>query len=85
MQKITHVIFDFDGVIMDTEVIFYDTNCQTMQKFGSKYTMDLKLGQMGRRLDEGTEWLLNTTGLAQRGITVEVIFYFLSIFNILYF
>lgn len=77
MQKISHVIFDFDGVILDTEVIFYDTNIQTMQHFGSKYTIDHKLGQMGRQQDEGTEWLLKTTGLFERGVTVDVLFLFI--------
>lgn len=72
MQKFSHVIFDFDGVIMDTETIFYEANIQTMQHFKSNYTLDLKLGQMGRQLNDGTEWLLKTTGLLERGITVEV-------------
>lgn len=71
MAKITHVIFDFDGVILDTETIFYAANKQVMKSYGVEYTMDLKLGQMGRRLDEGTKWLLDETCLSKR-VSVKV-------------
>src|SRR4051794_14486011 len=69
--KITHVIFDFDGVLLNTEKIFYQANAACLEKFGSrqKYNNELKQGQMGRRLEEGVEWLLKETGLLAHGVT----------------
>jgi len=71
IARITHVIFDFDGVILDTETIFYETNSRCLKQFGAEYNKDLKLGQMGRKLEEGVNWLLGQTGLDRKGVTIE--------------
>ncbi|KAI1701778.1 haloacid dehalogenase-like hydrolase domain-containing protein [Ditylenchus destructor] len=76
--NITHVIFDFDGVLLDTESIFYQTNKQCLQRFGVPYNKELKQGQMGRKLEEGVHWLLAQTGLDEKGVTAES---YISLYN----
>uniref|UniRef100_A0A915DKP9 Uncharacterized protein n=1 Tax=Ditylenchus dipsaci TaxID=166011 RepID=A0A915DKP9_9BILA len=70
-SKITHVIFDFDGVLLDTETVFYETNARCLKHFGSAYNKDLKQGQMGRKMEEGVNWLLQQTGLSKQGVSAE--------------
>lgn len=72
--KITHVIFDFDGVLLDTEKIFYEANLRCFEHYGLKYTSQLKQGQMGRPLIEGVKWLMNNTQLSEKAVTNQVCF-----------
>ena len=39
--KITHVIFDLDGLLLDSEGIYTRVNEEIMQGYGEKYTMEL--------------------------------------------
>lgn len=74
LAKITHVIFDFDGVLLDTETIFYKANLHCFQHYGLQYTREIKQGQMGRPLKEGVEWIMKNTQLSEKGITHQVNF-----------
>lgn len=76
--NITHVIFDFDGVLLDTEKIFYEANSKCFKTYGLEYTRKLKQGQMGRPLAEGVEWLMKNTQLSKKAITNEVSSLFLK-------
>lgn len=70
--NISHIIFDFDGVLMDTEKIFYEANFHCFAHYGLTYNRLLKQGQMGRPLNEGVAWLMQNTDLSKKGITNEV-------------
>uniref|UniRef100_A0A914I9R7 Exocyst complex component Sec8 n=1 Tax=Globodera rostochiensis TaxID=31243 RepID=A0A914I9R7_GLORO len=63
---ITHVIFDLDGVLIDTERHYTTANERAMEKFGSKFTRELKLMMMGRKKSEAVPLLLKDAGLAGR-------------------
>jgi beta-phosphoglucomutase-like phosphatase (HAD superfamily) len=66
------VIFDFDGIIVDSETIFYQINKKACAHFGAEYTMELKHGQMGRKLTEAVDYVLKHSGLAERGVKAQV-------------
>jgi pseudouridine-5'-monophosphatase len=54
MSKITHVLFDMDGLILDTEPLYTEATVQVATKYGSSvhFSWDLKVRQMGLpRLD----------------------------------
>ena len=61
--SITHVIFDFDGVLVDSEQAYYEANDRFLRLYGKSYNNELKLGMMGKTKEDGTRWLLETTGL----------------------
>uniref|UniRef100_A0A1I7UUW3 SANT domain-containing protein n=1 Tax=Caenorhabditis tropicalis TaxID=1561998 RepID=A0A1I7UUW3_9PELO len=58
-QPVTHVIFDFDGLLVDTESAYTEANMELLRKYGKVFTMDLKRRQMGKRHDESIRWLIN--------------------------
>ena len=54
MSKISHVLFDMDGLILDTEPLYTEATVQVSSKYGSnvQFSWDLKVKQMGLpRLD----------------------------------
>lgn len=65
IATITHVIFDFDGVILDSERVFSEANDRVLQKYGKSFNNDIKIGMMGRTQVEGARWVLESVGLAQ--------------------
>jgi phosphoglycolate phosphatase-like HAD superfamily hydrolase len=75
INQVKSIIFDFDGVIIDSETVYYKINEQVLNHFGIKYSMELKRGQMGRNLNEGINYLLKTTKLDLKGIKFEVYFF----------
>lgn len=56
--KITHVIFDLDGLLLDSESIYTRVNEEIMQGFGKKYTMELKAKTAGMTMDESINLML---------------------------
>uniref|UniRef100_A0A9J2PR31 Uncharacterized protein n=1 Tax=Ascaris lumbricoides TaxID=6252 RepID=A0A9J2PR31_ASCLU len=63
LPKVTHIIFDLDGLLIDTEPLFVEVNKRVMAKYGKKYTTDLKILTMGMTLNPGIELLLEKVGL----------------------
>ena len=61
-HQITHVIFDYDGVIQDTEKVYFTANYAALQAFGKEFDNTMKAEIMGRC--NAVEWILKTTGLA---------------------
>lgn len=70
-KSITHVIFDFDGVILDTEHLFAEINDAVLRQFGKNLTPELNEGRMGRKLVEAVEYLLQQTGLSSK-VSIDV-------------
>ncbi|CAI5446169.1 unnamed protein product [Caenorhabditis angaria] len=58
-EPVTHVIFDFDGLLVDTEPAYTIANSEILKEFGKEFTMDLKRRQMGKKHDEAIRWLIN--------------------------
>ncbi|WKX98079.1 hypothetical protein Q1695_013626 [Nippostrongylus brasiliensis] len=63
---VTHVIFDFDGLLVDTEPSYTLANEAMLKKFNRKFTMDHKLNMMGRKSMEAIAWLLEEVGISNR-------------------
>ncbi|KAK5981670.1 Pseudouridine-5'-monophosphatase [Trichostrongylus colubriformis] len=69
-MPVTHVIFDFDGLLVDTEACYTIANQTMLRKFGREYTKELNAKMMGRKEDEAFTWLLKEVGIDDK-ITVK--------------
>ncbi|KAL3081086.1 hypothetical protein niasHS_000594 [Heterodera schachtii] len=58
MDSITHVIFDLDGVLIDTERLYTTANERTLEKFGAKFTKQMNQKIMGRKKMDGATVLI---------------------------
>jgi HAD superfamily hydrolase (TIGR01509 family) len=78
----THVIFDLDGVLLDTEPIYTLGTRQIAARWGKAYGWELKAEIMGRAPLEGARLVVETLGLAltpeqyliERDLIVEEMF-----------
>uniref|UniRef100_A0A8R1Y7A0 Uncharacterized protein n=1 Tax=Onchocerca volvulus TaxID=6282 RepID=A0A8R1Y7A0_ONCVO len=68
--NITHVIFDLDGLLIDTEPSYTETHTSAMKQYGKKFTLDLKSLTMGMKHEAAIKILLNKIGLADK-VSVE--------------
>lgn len=57
--KITHVIFDLDGLLIDTEPTYTETHSYVMEHYGKKFTLDLKSFTMGMTHESSIKVLLD--------------------------
>ena len=49
MPKITHLIYDFDGLLLDTEPIYCQVNEIIASRYGKTFTREMHRKIMGRR------------------------------------
>lgn len=47
--QITHVLFDMDGLLIDTERVYTEVSSIILARFGAVYDWELKAQLMGRR------------------------------------
>ncbi len=52
------VIFDMDGLMFDTEILFYEAQRKMLKKRGKMMTSDLKQKMMGRKIEDAISVLL---------------------------
>ncbi|CAJ0600531.1 unnamed protein product [Cylicocyclus nassatus] len=69
-MSVTHVIFDFDGLLVDTESSYTLANKMLFRKFGLEFTPEYNAMILGRKRDEGFPLLLKAAGLDGK-ITVK--------------
>lgn len=69
--EILSVIFDMDGLMFDTEILFYETQNKMLKKRGRVMTSSLKQKMMGRKIEEAISVLLNELDINE---TIEVFF-----------
>lgn len=67
-MKITHVIFDLDGLLLDTESIFEQCYTSVINEYGKQYDWDLQSQVMGKSAEQGVEIILEKLNLP---LTVE--------------
>jgi len=58
--KITHVIFDMDGVLLDTEHIYTEVTQGIVKKYGKIFDWSIKSKIIGRGNHEAAQILINS-------------------------
>ncbi|RKP06564.1 HAD-like domain-containing protein [Thamnocephalis sphaerospora] len=61
--KITHCIFDMDGLLLDTERVYTEVTSTILARYGVEFTYELKAPMMGAKAHAAAEYLLSTTGV----------------------
>ncbi|KAK5972540.1 Pseudouridine-5'-monophosphatase [Trichostrongylus colubriformis] len=64
--KVTHVIFDVDGTLLDTEICYTMANQAMLKKYGREFTADMQAQMMGRGGQEANAWLLKEVGISDQ-------------------
>ncbi|KAI8905594.1 HAD-like domain-containing protein [Gorgonomyces haynaldii] len=59
----THVLFDMDGLLLDTESIYTVVSSEILQRYGLEYTWELKAQLMGKKEIDAATFLVQKTGL----------------------
>ncbi|CAI2174661.1 20529_t:CDS:2 [Funneliformis geosporum] len=63
-MKITHCIFDMDGLLLDTERIYTEVSNEILSRFGMTFGWDIKSKMMGLRQREAVALLIKETGIS---------------------
>lgn len=63
--KITHVLYDMDGILLDTEHLYTKATKQILKRFGKDedFTWEIKSRMMGKKSDAASKILIDTLGL----------------------
>ncbi|KAJ1903783.1 Pseudouridine-5'-phosphatase [Coemansia sp. IMI 209127] len=59
VTKIKACIFDMDGLLLDTEVIYSEVANKMLEPYGKTFTLETKIKMMGRDVKSATEILLS--------------------------
>ena len=63
LAMITHVLFDMDGLLLDTEILYTIAQQKVLDPFGLKFTPEVKAKMMGRKALEGAEVMIKHYGI----------------------
>eukprot|EP00775_Hariotina_reticulata_P007339 gene7340-7551_t len=58
-MSITHVIFDMDGLLLDTETFYTIAQQQVAERYGKQFTWDLKAKMMGKKALDAAQVLID--------------------------
>jgi HAD superfamily hydrolase (TIGR01509 family) len=62
MKPIEAVIFDMDGLMFDTERLYFDVWNEIMAEFGYIFDLEMYKATVGLRKDAARQWFFNTYG-----------------------
>ena len=62
-QPVTHVIFDLDGLLLNTEIFYTQILNEYCLKFGKQFSWEVKQLQMGRKEHEAALVAIEALGL----------------------
>lgn len=60
---VTHALFDMDGLLLDTEIIYTQVTQQIVARFGKTFDWSIKSNMIGRRAEESSRYLVNALQL----------------------
>jgi len=60
---VTHALFDMDGLLLDTEIIYTQVTQQIVGRFGKIFDWSIKSNMLGRRAEESSRYLVNALQL----------------------
>ncbi|KAI9193242.1 HAD-like domain-containing protein [Polychytrium aggregatum] len=60
---VTHVLFDMDGLLLDTEAVYTKVTNDIVSRYGKTYDWDLKSKMMGMKERDAGELLVRTLGI----------------------
>ncbi len=81
VRSSTHVLFDLDGVLLDTERLYTEATQAVVGRFGKRFTWEIKRSAMGRDAHASARWILESLAvpltaeefLAERGPILEAL------------
>ncbi|XP_055350522.1 pseudouridine-5'-phosphatase-like [Paramacrobiotus metropolitanus] len=62
-RPVTHVIFDLDGLLLNTEIFYTEVLDDLCGKYGKKFTWELKHQMMGRKERDSAQFAIDALGL----------------------
>lgn len=63
MSQSTHIVFDLDGTLLDTESQYTEASQRVVGRYGKTFTVDLKRQTMGGDTQQGAELVVRTLAL----------------------
>lgn len=63
MQPITHIIYDFDGLLLNTEPIHAQVNQMIAARYGKTFDASIRTKVMGRRAQDSAQIIINLLSL----------------------
>lgn len=60
---VSHVIFDVDGLLLDTERLYTEITQKIVSKYGKQFTWEIKSQQMGKKETEAAKIIINALDL----------------------
>lgn len=60
---ISHVLFDMDGLLLDTEIVYTDATQKIVGQFGKVFDWSIKSNMIGRPSTESAQYLVDTLSL----------------------
>ena len=67
-KSITHVIYDMDGLLLDTESLNEQVNSEIVQRYGKSFNAELKIAIAGRTTIDSARIIIDTLEIP---LTVE--------------
>ena len=63
MTQSTHIVFDLDGTLLDTESLYTEASQHVVGQYGKTFSVELKRQTMGGDTQQGAELVVRTLGL----------------------
>ena len=62
-QPATHALFDMDGLLIDTEIIYTTVTQRIVARYGKTFDWSIKSNMIGRRAEESSRYLVEALDL----------------------